>query len=67
MPDTPDTRPTARSSPRALRIVGFVRPHWKALTLALVAVLGETVTDVLDPWPIKVIVDNMLQSKHLPA
>ena len=66
MPDTPDGRPTSRSSPRALRIVGLVRPHWKALTLALVAVVGETVTDVLDPWPIKIIVDNVLRSKPLP-
>jgi ATP-binding cassette, subfamily B, bacterial len=66
MPDTPDARPTSRSSPRPLRIVGLVRPHWKALTLALVAVVGETVTDVLDPWPIKVIIDNVLRSKPLP-
>jgi subfamily B ATP-binding cassette protein MsbA len=66
MPDTPDARPKSRSSPRALRIVDLVRPHWKALTLAVVAVIGETLTDILDPWPIKVIVDNVLQSKPLP-
>ena len=28
--------------------------------------LGETVTDLLDPWPLKIIVDNLLQSKPLP-
>ena len=48
------------------RIIDLVRPHWKALTLALVAVLGETVTDILEPWPIKIVVDNILQSKKLP-
>jgi hypothetical protein len=32
-----------------------------------VAVLGETLTDILDPWPIKIVVDNILQSKKLPA
>ena len=32
-------------SPR--HIAELLRPHWKALTLALVAVLGETVTDLL--------------------
>jgi ATP-binding cassette subfamily B protein len=50
-----------------LRILRLLRPHWKALTLALVAVLGETLTDILQPWPIKIIVDNILQSKKLPA
>lgn len=44
-----------------------MRPHWKELTLAFVAVLGETLSDVLEPWPIKVVVDNILQSKKLPA
>jgi subfamily B ATP-binding cassette protein MsbA len=45
----------------------LIRPHWKALTLALVAVLGETFSDVLEPWPIKIVIDNILQSKKLPA
>jgi subfamily B ATP-binding cassette protein MsbA len=67
MPDKPDGRSKSRSSPRALRIVDLVRPHWKALTLAVVAVIGETLTDILDPWPIKVIVDNVLQPKALPG
>ena len=44
----------------------LVRPHWKALTLALLAVLGETLADILEPWPIKIVVDNILQSKKLP-
>jgi subfamily B ATP-binding cassette protein MsbA len=37
------------------------------LTVALVAVLGETLTDILEPWPIKVVIDNILQSKALPG
>jgi len=52
---------------RGLTIVDLLRPHWRALTLALVAVLGETVTDISAPFPIKVIVDNVLQSKTLPG
>ena len=44
----------------------LVRSHWKALTLALLAVLGETVADVLEPWPVKVVVDNVLLNKKLP-
>jgi len=54
-------------SSRRLRIIDLVRPHWKALTIALVAVVGETLTDILEPWPIKIVVDNILQSKKLPS
>lgn len=66
MPDQIEASP-APKSPRKLRIIDLVRPHWKALTIALVAVLGETLTDILDPWPIKIVVDNILQQKKLPA
>jgi subfamily B ATP-binding cassette protein MsbA len=55
------------TAPRRLRISDLVRPHWKALTIAVVAVLGETLTDILQPWPIKIVVDNILQSKKMPA
>jgi len=44
----------------------LLRPHWKALSLALLAVVVEAATDLLEPWPLKVIVDNLLQSKPLP-
>jgi subfamily B ATP-binding cassette protein MsbA len=67
MPDKPDTPPKSRSSPRAPRIVDLIRPYWKGLTLAFIAVLGETLTAILEPWPIKVVVDNILQSKPLPG
>ena len=44
----------------------LVRSHWKRLAVALVAVMGETFADVLEPWPIKIVVDNILQGKALP-
>jgi subfamily B ATP-binding cassette protein MsbA len=67
MTDKPDTAKATRPPRRALKIIDLVRPHWKALTLALVAVLGETLTGILEPWPIKVVIDNILQSKALPG
>jgi subfamily B ATP-binding cassette protein MsbA len=48
---------------RRLRLTGLLRPHTGALTIALIAVLGETVTDILEPWPVKIVIDNILQSK----
>jgi len=61
-PNSPPPR-----SPRALRIDDLIRPYWKGLTLAFVAVLGETLAAVLEPWPLKIIIDNILQSKPLPG
>src|SRR5512143_2479676 len=57
---------TARKS-KGVSIIDFLRPHWKSLTLALLAVAGETAADLLDPWPLKIVLDYLLQSKHPPS
>ncbi len=67
MSEKPHDHSTPRSSRRALRILDLVRPHWKALTLAFVAVLGETLTGILEPWPIKIVIDSLKDSKGLPG
>jgi ATP-binding cassette subfamily B protein len=54
---------TARKG--ALRIGHLLRPHWKFLVVALIAVVGETVADVLQPWPIKIVLDNVVQARPL--
>ena len=64
-PGKPGKKSTEHSA--RLKIIQLIRPHWRALTFAMLAVLGETVTDVLDPWPIKIVVDNIIQSKKLPG
>ena len=48
-------------------IVDFLRPHWKALSLALLAVVVGAGADVLQPWPLKIVLDYLLQSKQPPA
>jgi subfamily B ATP-binding cassette protein MsbA len=48
-----------------LRLGRVLRPHWKPLVVALAAVIGETAADVLEPWPVTIIVDNILQGKKL--
>jgi len=66
------TAPSASSATRwsqerqKFSIFHILRPRWPALTIALIAVLGETATDVLDPWPIKIVIDSILLSKKLP-
>jgi ATP-binding cassette subfamily B protein len=44
----------------------LLRPHWRRLSLAMVAVLGETITDLLEPWPLKIVFDHVLASKQMP-
>ncbi len=51
---------------RKIRISYLLRPHWKTLTVAFVAVLGEAATDLLEPWPLKVVIDYVLGSKKMP-
>src|ERR1700681_4052524 len=66
MPETLTKSSLLKSSGK-LRITQLLRPHRKALTIALFAVLAETLTYVLDPWPIKIVLDNVLESKKLPV
>src|SRR5215218_7241990 len=56
---------SAPRPPGKLRIGDFIKPHWRSLLLAFLAVIGETLADILEPWPIKIVVDNVLQSKAL--
>ncbi len=52
---------------KALQVVDLLRPHWKAMTMALVAVGGAAAADLLEPWPIKIVLDYAIQSKPMPA
>src|SRR5437870_13634829 len=49
-----------------IRITDLLYPHWKALTLAFVAVIGESATDLLEPWPLKIVFDYVFGSKRMP-
>src|SRR5262245_35955702 len=44
----------------------LLRPHWRLLALAFVAVIVEGATDLLEPWPIKVVLDYVIGSKPPP-
>ena len=45
----------------------LLKPHWPQLTLAFIAVLGESITDLLEPWPLKIVFDDVIGSRHLPG
>jgi subfamily B ATP-binding cassette protein MsbA len=58
--------PSSAKKFKGLSIISFLQPHWKSLTLALLAVAFEVATDVLEPWPLKIVIDYVLQSKRPP-
>jgi subfamily B ATP-binding cassette protein MsbA len=53
------------SRSKALKITDLLRPHTKSLAIALAAVLGEGLTNLLEPWPLKVVIDNVLKRQPL--
>src|SRR5688572_12547948 len=53
--------------PGALTIASLLRPYWPQMLLALVAVAGEAGAILLEPWPLKIVLDNLLQQRPLPG
>jgi ATP-binding cassette, subfamily B, bacterial len=48
-------------------ITTLLRPYWRWLAIAFAAVLVEGATDLLEPWPLKIVFDNVIGSKKMPA
>src|SRR5213593_1356540 len=47
------------------RLRTFVLPHWPAIGLALLLMMGEAAMDLLKPWPLKVTFDMILKQQTL--
>jgi ATP-binding cassette, subfamily B, bacterial len=48
-----------------LQISDLLRPHRKALILGFFAVIGDGIADLLQPWPLKIVIDKVVQPKEL--
>lgn len=57
----------APRAPKALSILGLLRPHWASMTVALGAAGGEATAALLEPWPLKIVLDYLLQARPLPG
>ena len=55
-----ENRPGKR--PR-LTVRELLKPHVPALAFGLLAVVGEGVANLLEPWPLKIVLDDVLQSR----
>ncbi|HYL75527.1 MAG TPA: ABC transporter ATP-binding protein [Bryobacteraceae bacterium] len=62
--------PTAEENKRELEnnftIRRLLQPHWKGFLIGLLAVGAETIAGLLEPWPLKVVFDNVLRAKKAP-
>ena len=54
-------------SKKKIKLGHLLRPHRTMLVIAFVAVLGEAGTDLLEPWPLKIVFDYIFGTKHMPA
>jgi ATP-binding cassette, subfamily B, bacterial len=44
----------------------LLRPHWPTRVVAFVAIILEGAADLLEPWPIKIVLDYVIGSKQPP-
>jgi ATP-binding cassette subfamily B protein len=51
------------SSPRLRVLRELLAPHSKALAAGLLAAIGEGIANLLDPWPLKIVLDDVLRSR----
>lgn len=60
---------TGRQSaiPMRLSIRSLLRPHLGSLILGFVAIAGESIANLLQPWPLKVVLDEVLRSHESHA
>jgi ATP-binding cassette subfamily B protein len=52
-------------TPKAWTMLEVLRPHSKVLTFGLLAAVGETIASLLEPWPLKIVLDNVLKTKQI--
>ena len=48
-----------------LSIANLLRPHYKMLAIGVAAVAGESIVNLLEPWPLKVVIDTVLKSQRV--
>jgi subfamily B ATP-binding cassette protein MsbA len=53
---------SARSS-KGFNITSLLRPHLKLLVIGFLGVAGEGLANLLEPWPLKIVLDNVLRSR----
>jgi subfamily B ATP-binding cassette protein MsbA len=53
----------AKQNPWSIR--SLLKPHSKALAVGIFAVICGGVANLLEPWPLKIVFDNVLKSRSV--
>lgn len=53
-----------RNYAKKLSIRSLLQPHWGTLILGFIAIAGESIANLLQPWPLKIVLDDVLRSKE---
>src|SRR5436309_12125699 len=56
-----------RGAMKTVKVTQLVRPYWKYLIVAFVAIIVESGGDLLEPWPLKIALDYVIGSKKAPG
>lgn len=67
MASDPAIRAAGREIPKRLSIRALLRPHLGELVLGFIAIVGESIADLLQPWPLKIVLDDVLRSHNSHA
>ena len=58
-------KPVNASITASLKVGDLLKPHVKALILGVIASLGAGVANLLEPWPLKIVLDNVLRPRPI--
>ena len=62
-----DERAAPAAAGGAATVGRLLLPHWRLLALAFVAMLVEGAADLIEPWPLKIVVDHVIGGRTAPA
>ena len=51
---------------RQLSLLRYATPHWRGLTLMLLATLVDVLLNLARPWPLALLIDNVIDGHPLP-
>ncbi len=49
------------------RVLRYLRPYWKLASVSAVLILLATGLGLLAPWPLKILIDHVLEQKPIPS
>jgi ATP-binding cassette, subfamily B, bacterial len=67
MSEKPKIERPNRPIPRRLSMRTLLKPHLAALSFGFLAIAGESAANLLQPWPLKIVLDDVLRGRESHA